>query len=595
METNTIQRLFWGSGSTPPEGWITLGREEGSGIDISGDIVLDGLPLEDASIDYMSCQHALHELEVYYLWPALLELYRVLRPGGVIRLGLIDLDKAISAYQRGQRDFFWCWDWDTISGNFITQLTSYNQTRTPLNYEFIEELLRKVGYEGIRQVAYRQTDGSFPEIIELDSRPQESFYVEALKPILRRAQEQISPGPAGQIHLSWTQDPSTSLTVVWHTRAGNSAAFLEYREGGTEAWQLIPGETRPSPGRGKLHQVTLTGLSPDTGYEYRVSGDDGALPPVSEIYPARTAPAPGPAGFCFAFLCDTGISGRPDGNATGTRQIIDEIVADQPLFILGGGDYAYANRDGRFSTTGEAVDAWFEQMQPLLARFPFMAQYGNHEIYLQERFRDWGPRFAHPQGFDQGKSYSFDVGEVHFTALFVPGPPPDAAQILWLDNDLTQARNRGMRWLIVFQHEPIFAHGHSHPARLEVRKILSPLFEKHHVNLHLSGHDQNYERTYPLIGLPEKPTPTSLAPDNYESGRGVIYVKVSPGGKLSEKGNSFSRFTSQQQPVIARRDDTAHHYALVSIQASGELAVKAYRVVGDGSPKSLLDSFHSSP
>jgi acid phosphatase type 7 len=586
-----LRRLHWGCGDVRPPGWINADTGEGPGLDINSDIILDGLPLDENSIDYLVSQHALQRLEVYYLWTALDELYRVLKPGGIIRLGATDLDSLIDAYKNGRQEDLWCWEWATISGNVITQLINYNATRTPLTYEFTEELLQKAGFTAVRRVGYRETAGPYPEIVELDSRPEESFYVEAMKPVTAPKAAPIAPGHASQIHLSWTEDPSTSFTVLWHTPLGNKPAFVDYREQGVETWLSLPAQTKPSPSAGKLHQATVGGLSPNTAYEYRVSGDQGALPEVSEIYAMRTAAAKGPADFCFAFLCDMGIAGRSDGNSTGTRQVIDELFSDRPLFILGGGDYAYANRDDRYHTVGEAIDAWFSQMQPLLARYPFMAQYGNHEVHIRERFRDWSPRFAHPEGFDQGKNYSFDVGDVHFAALFVPGPPPATEQILWLDNDLSQARKHGMRWLIVYQHEPIYAHGHSHPARPEVRRMLAPVFEKHRVDLHLSGHDQNYERSYPLVGAPDHPTPMSTSQSDYQASEGVIYAKISPAGKMSEKRNDFSRFTTAQQPYIAKRDDTAHHYALITVRATGALRVDVYSVIGDGTPKSLLDSF----
>ncbi|MDP8927083.1 MAG: fibronectin type III domain-containing protein [Actinomycetota bacterium] len=574
----------------PPD-WINVDRQEGPNIDVRCDIILDGLPFQDDSIDYISSQNALPSLEVYYLWPALEELYRVLKVGGALRLGLPDLDKAINAYKNHNRDYFWCWDWDTVSGNFITQATNYGCARTPLNYAFTKELLQKAGFKEVRQVAYHQTSSLHPDIVELDDRPAESFFVEAFKPDHFQKDDKIVPGPASQIHLSWTQDASTSLTIVWHTPLGDHSTVAEYRKLNDETWERVTGVTTPFFGRGTLHRATVTGLRPATAYEYRVAGDEGVVPSMSETFCTRTAPPLGSTGYCFAFLCDIGLIGRLDGNATGTKQIIDEIVSDNPLFVLGGGDYAYANRDGRYGAVGDAIDAWFVQMQPALTRFPFMAQYGNHEIYLHERFRDWAPRFAHPEGFDGGRNYSFDVGDAHFTAFFVPGPSLTGEQLLWLDADLAHARDRGIKWLIVYQHEPIYAHGHSHPARPELRKVLAPILEEHRVDLHLSGHDQNYERTFPLVGVPDNPTPTSSSQDCYEAGRGVIYAKVSPGGKMSEIRDDFSRFTTEQQPFIAMRDDTAHHYALITVGAAGELKVDVYSIVGDGRPRVLLDSF----
>jgi SAM-dependent methyltransferase len=175
-------RLNWGSGEHPEPGWINSDIKEGPGIDISCDI-REGLPLEAASVDYIASIHALPELHFMDLVGALRELRRVLKPGGVLRLGLPDLDKGIQAYIANDRDYFLIPDEDasTIGGKFVTQMLWYGWSRSLFTRDFTEEILRAAGYSETSACAFRETKSRFPEIVELDSRERESFFVEAVK------------------------------------------------------------------------------------------------------------------------------------------------------------------------------------------------------------------------------------------------------------------------------------------------------------------------------------------------------------------------------------------------------------------------------
>jgi hypothetical protein len=390
--------------------------------------------------------------------------------------------------------------------------------------------------------------------------------------------------PSGFVYLGWSDDPASTMTVNWQTDAAVSDPHLEYRPAGTDGWQKSAAHGIPTPGRGFLYRTTLNGLSAATAYEYRVG--------TGETYTFQTAPV-GSSDYHFVFFCDTGLIGRPDGLATGTAQIRDAMRAIDPLFLLTGGDYAYGNKDGRFTVMAEAGDEWFRQWQPVLPYYPFFPQYGNHEIMLVERFEDWGPRFVVPNPQAEGRYYSFDVGDVHYTSVFVPDYRmlPDPDQLEWLDKDLAAARAAGTRWLVVFLHSAIYGCGISHPSKPQLTNLLVPYFDKHNVDLVISGHDQSYERTFALRHEGESPVVTQSSLDTYIQGNGVIYAKISPSGKQSEISKDFSKFTQEQQPFMARRDDTAHHYAVVNVAANGVLEVEVYNLPPHGTQSSLFDRF----
>jgi SAM-dependent methyltransferase len=178
-----VKRLNWGCGASGVPGWVNSDRKEGPGIDVSADIG-DGLPFESESFDYAVAIHALPEVPYDDLVPVLEELRRILKRGGVLRVALPDLEKGVAAYQRGDRDYFLVpdEDWDDLGSKLIVQLVWYGYSRMLFVAGFVEELLRKSGFEQVRHLAYRQTASNFPEIVELDNRERESLFVEATKP-----------------------------------------------------------------------------------------------------------------------------------------------------------------------------------------------------------------------------------------------------------------------------------------------------------------------------------------------------------------------------------------------------------------------------
>ena len=174
------RRLQFGCGAFPAEGWINTNLTPGPGIDLSGD-VRDGLPIPSESIQYIASMHALVELPYLDVVPALRELHRILVPEGVLRLGLPDLDRAIDAYRAGDRSYFNVPDDEiaSIDGKLAVQMTWYGTNRMLFTFGVARELLRRAGFGDVRRAEYRQTTSPFPDIVQLDNRPKESFFVEA--------------------------------------------------------------------------------------------------------------------------------------------------------------------------------------------------------------------------------------------------------------------------------------------------------------------------------------------------------------------------------------------------------------------------------
>jgi predicted SAM-dependent methyltransferase len=177
-----VRRLNWGCGDWAIPGWINADLKKKPGIDIVGDI-RDGLPLDADSIDYAVAIHSLPEIPFTELVPTLEELRRVLKPGGVLRMALPDLDKGIEAYHRRDSSYFKVPDEDaeSVGAKFVTQMIWYGYSRSLFTHEFIEEQLLRAGFAAVHHCSFKQTAGRHPEIVQLDNREQESLFVEAVK------------------------------------------------------------------------------------------------------------------------------------------------------------------------------------------------------------------------------------------------------------------------------------------------------------------------------------------------------------------------------------------------------------------------------
>jgi len=176
-----MRRLNLGCGPLGRDGWINVDRHALPGVNVCGDAVLDGLPFRTHSFDAAVAMHVLQDMPWGHIPVALRELHRVLVPGGVLRLGLPDLDRAIAAYQRGDAGYFHVPDSDArcIGAKLITQIIWYGSVFTPFTFEFAEELLVRAGFADVRRCGFGQSVHGDAQLAALDNRERESFYVEA--------------------------------------------------------------------------------------------------------------------------------------------------------------------------------------------------------------------------------------------------------------------------------------------------------------------------------------------------------------------------------------------------------------------------------
>jgi SAM-dependent methyltransferase len=177
-----VTRLHIGCGKFPRPGWVNLDNKVRPGVDCVADLRAE-LPFPDASFDYAVAIHVLPHIPLSGLVAALGRVRRVLKPGGVLRLALPDLEKAIDAYRRRDAGYFAVPDaqWKSLGAKLVAQIVWHNDLVTPFTYDLAAEALAKAGFASVSRCDFRQTRSRFPDIVALDNRERESLFVEATR------------------------------------------------------------------------------------------------------------------------------------------------------------------------------------------------------------------------------------------------------------------------------------------------------------------------------------------------------------------------------------------------------------------------------
>ncbi len=321
----------------------------------------------------------------------------------------------------------------------------------------------------------------------------------------------IARGP----YLQWTTEDF--VLIAWWTNIP-APSVVNYGVGSLSQQVSDPVSTRQ-------HVMLIAGLASGTTYQYQVTSGNAQSATLS----FTSAASPGTT-FSFAAVGDFG------GGSGQETQIANNIAAGDTEFVLTLGDNVYPDSaDPDFATTYFDFDErLYKPYATAMGKKTIWLGGGNHEYYGDEAFWEniWMP--------NNERWYSFDWGDAHFLVLDTELPiTPGTPQYQFALADLGASQSKV--WRIVVLHRPPYSSTNSANSSSPGRTYLVPMFEQKHVQLVLTGHSHNYERTYPLLGgVPQ------------ESG-GVTYI-VSGGG-----GNGLNQFLVSQPSWSAFRQAAYEH------------------------------------
>jgi len=299
------------------------------------------------------------------------------------------------------------------------------------------------------------------------------------------------------------KDNSTSRTIMWQSDSSEPDAVIEYRLVGSDDIKTLSATDTAFTDDGSttyIHEGTITDLTPNTKYEYRVGYSTDRR---SNWYSLETA---GAGEYEVLIYPDS-----QSGDYSGWEQIVKNSADRNPnaaLYISMGdlvdnGEQAYQWR------------TWLDSIKPLSARIPLAPTLGNHEMYTL----DW--KMREPRAYlnyldvpNNGNAtfnrryYSYDYGDVHYVVLDTQlyesnhednhdthHPDLYDVQVQWLRQDLA---SNTKKWTVVLMHRDPFQYAFDRPGASraagfdEEGVLFMPIFDEFHVDLVLSAHLHSY-------------------------------------------------------------------------------------------------------
>lgn len=337
-----------------------------------------------------------------------------------------------------------------------------------------------------------------------------------------------------------------SVTIRWQTDLANvgRVVYNSYYEGLDNGGSIVE-----EPASTRFHKIVLTNLNTDQKYYYSI-GTAGAnlstLPVIFEKSVEHFFTTPPPPGSKrkvkmwvigdFAYSLPTKVDGnRQDSTIAAMKDFMIKNNTGPMDMWLWLGDNAYEKGE-EDDYQKKIFDKGRGRYDWMFRKTAFYATPGNHDYYdraLTEAERDVSRAtknihyYSVVDNFKNGEGggepsgteayYSYDYGNVHCISLDSYGLEnlgdspnkiliPTSNQYIWLKKDLEKARaNKDINWVIVFTHYPPFSGG-THdsdvdPELIQIRDNLVPLLDQYKVDLVLSGHSHDYQRTRLMRGL----------------------------------------------------------------------------------------------
>lgn len=154
------------------------------------------LPIEDASAEVFYCSHVLEHIDTTSGQHLLNQMYQKLKPGGIVRLTMPDVDLAYQAYVKNDKSFFiWLKKWSVLYPD-----SRLNFTKNPLDCDIGQIFLSHVAHHAAEIHPNRVDD--FVTSDGLKELFLNNDYESALDILVSKCSLDMQMKHAGQ-HINW--------------------------------------------------------------------------------------------------------------------------------------------------------------------------------------------------------------------------------------------------------------------------------------------------------------------------------------------------------------------------------------------------------
>ncbi len=300
------------------------------------------------------------------------------------------------------------------------------------------------------------------------------------------------------LYLTWTKDPTTTMTILWHTPPEESTNEIYYKAKGETVWKKTEGENALlEPYSLLVHTTELTHLLPDTDYLFKIGKEE-------EEYLFRTLPQTLSRDVTFA------VGGDAYMQLYLFRKMNRAIAKKSPEFVVLGGDIAYTvgnitpfkGENWKLRRWQTFFAEWKEAMVTPEGRLiPLLIALGNHDVKTPHSKMHEGDLLLYtlfPLPRDLSSYYALTFGD--YLNLFILDTGHRSRvygqQTEWLKTTLANTPLTPYRMAVyhVSAYPSCYSFTGSIPT--QIREHWLPFLDHYHFQAAFENHNHAFKRTH---------------------------------------------------------------------------------------------------